>query len=267
MLDKYASAFAVLADSMRSAERRLWSIGAFSSRDLLEPHEPSLSELVTLLRVAQVVVGKIPALRAIRPEIERVMKAATKTAALASIHMDVKRLLERILDELDSHQFLYVRSDLVPLYERDEPFGDAVGLRFPEATADISEAGKCLALGRFTASVFHLMRVMELAVQKFGVHLSITLDPRRESWYQIVVHVNRAINAMPAKDVEQVERRARYAMVAAHMNAVRLAWRNEVMHPKATFTEEEATGVWTHVEALMRDLAILAGEQGEERHG
>src|SRR5271169_6002061 len=41
----------------------------------------------------------------------------------------------------------------------------------PEALA----IGKCLALGRPTAAVFHLMPVMEIGVQRFGADLGVTL--------------------------------------------------------------------------------------------
>ena len=40
---------------------------------------------------------------------------------------------------------------------------------------DIAEAGKCLGVGRPTASVFHLMRVMEIGVPRFGDVLGVKL--------------------------------------------------------------------------------------------
>jgi hypothetical protein len=44
------------------------------------------------------------------------------------------------------------------------------------------------------------------------------------------------------------------ASVAANLYAVKLAWRNEVMHPKQTYTEEEAVALGTAVKAFMTDL-------------
>ena len=37
--------------------------------------------------------------------------------------------------------------------------------KFPSAAFDIDEAGKCLAIGRSTAAVFHLMRALETAIR------------------------------------------------------------------------------------------------------
>ena len=44
---------------------------------------------------------------------------------------------------------------------------------FPAANHEASEAGKCFATARYTACVFHLMRVMEVGVQEFGAVLSV----------------------------------------------------------------------------------------------
>jgi hypothetical protein len=39
--------------------------------------------------------------------------------------------------------------------------------------------------------------------------------------------------------------------------AVKLAWRNEVMHPKVTYTSEEARRVLDAVKAFIEDLAAI----------
>jgi hypothetical protein len=78
----------------------------------------------------------------------------------------VHELHLRILEELDDRYFLLVPTEAVGFYWQKAPlFGPEVEQKFPAMTEDISEAGKCLALNRNTASVFHLMRVMEIATQ------------------------------------------------------------------------------------------------------
>ncbi len=57
--------------------------------------------------------------------------------------------------------------------------GEAVQERFPSLATDIDEAGKCFATGRFTATVFHLMRVMEVGVQEFCEALGVVLIDKR----------------------------------------------------------------------------------------
>ncbi len=139
------------------------------------------------------------------------------------------------------------------LYKQDAPlFGTDVEAKFPQMSEDISKSGKCLALGRSTAAVFHLMRVMEIATQKLGDKLNVTFSSQK-NWQNILDEVNKAIKAMDHKAVQTKA----YAAAASHLYNVKLAWRNEVMHPKQTYTHEEATKIYTAVDTFIRDLASI----------
>lgn len=46
-----------------------------------------------------------------------------------------------------------------------------------------------------------------------------------------------------------------YAAAAGHLYNVKIAWRNEVMHPKKTYTAEEAKKLLNAVDTFIRDLA------------
>lgn len=159
----------------------------------------------------------------------------------------------RVLDELRDRFFLAIPSEGIPYYRQNEPlFGREVERAFPNAAEDISEAGKCLALGRSTAAVFHLMRVMEIGVQKLGTKLGITLATEK-NWQNILDEVNKAIKALNQKD--PVTRA--YAEASAHLYNVKLCWRNEVMHPKQTYTPDEARALFTACKTFINDLAGL----------
>ena len=74
------------------------------------------------------------------------------------IHSSLKR-------ELGLKRLFVIEDRKIELYEQDEPlFGAVVQSKFPAASFEIDEAGKCIALGRYTASVFHLMRVLEIGI-------------------------------------------------------------------------------------------------------
>lgn len=139
--------------------------------------------------------------------------------------------------------------------EEEAAFGVEVALRFPALTEDIADAAKCLAMGLGTATVFHLMRVMELAVQDLGRRLRIRIDVRGASWHTIAQHVERGIKTLPAQTAKQKERKESLALAVAHLNAVRIAWRNQVMHPKATYTVDEARAIFAHVSLFTGSLA------------
>jgi len=119
-------------------------------------------------------------------------------------------------------------------------------------TEDISEAGKCLSLNRPTASVFHLMRVMELAVQRFGNELSVTLVTEK-NWQVILDQINAAIRKLDAKQPKTKS----YAQATSHLYNVKVAWRNEVMHPKQTYTFEEAKAIFDNVRTFVCDLETI----------
>jgi hypothetical protein len=50
-------------------------------------------------------------------------------------------------------------------FEPKQPFGADFELKFPLAVYEVEESGKCIALSRDTASVLHLMRVMEIGIR------------------------------------------------------------------------------------------------------
>lgn len=168
-----------------------------------------------------------------------------------SLTRNLGELTTRMIDELEQRLFLAVPLQQAPLYLQPEPpFGVDANSRFLKMTEDISESAKCLGLNRPTASVFHLMRVMELAVQEFGNVLRVSLV-NEKNWQIILDQVNAAIRKLDAKDV----RTKAYAQAASHLYNVKVAWRNEVMHPKQTYTFEEAKAIFENVKTLIADLA------------
>lgn len=157
----------------------------------------------------------------------------------------------RVWDELKNKFFLTIPSETFALYRQDQPpFGADVEAKFPTMSEDISEAGKCLALNRPTATVFHLMRVMEIAVQRFGDKLGVALATEK-NWQNILDEINKAIKALDHK----APRTRAYAGASSHLYNVKIRWRNEVMHPKQTYTTAEAKDVFDAVRTFIRDLA------------
>jgi HEPN domain-containing protein len=144
---------------------------------------------------------------------------------------------------IDSRFSNFVSSD-------DPPFGVNVENAFPNAIEDIAEAARCLAFGLTTAVVFHLMRAMELAVQAFASHLGVT-NVEKE-WGKLLSDIRAKVEAMPKGDT-----RDKWSESHTHLYHVKQAWRNVTMHPKRTYTEQEAKAVFDAVSSFMRHLAPL----------
>jgi hypothetical protein len=163
-------------------------------------------------------------------------------------------LQERIQDEMNERLFLYVPSDDAELYKTAESYLEKPVIdKWPNLIEDSSESVKCFALSRYTACIFHLMRVMEFGVQKLGDKLTVKLTEELY-WQTILDRADKAIRALDQK----AEETKKLASVSANLYNVKLAWRNEVMHPKATYTKEEAKRVLDSVQSFMAELASVA---------
>lgn len=167
----------------------------------------------------------------------------------------IRTLQERMWDELELSHFFYIPIEKIEFYEKSkEKFGQKVIDSLPGSLHDIEEAGKCYATQRNTACVFHLMRIMELAVQEFGNKLGVNLASERV-WQVILDQINSEIKKMPHGSRAEKEIQGKYSACASHLFNVKVAWRNNVMHPRDKYTEEEATDIFNNVQAFIQYLA------------
>lgn len=164
----------------------------------------------------------------------------------------ITHLESTIAAEMADKSFMFVPPERAAYYDQPELFGKEVNAKFPDIQFDVVEAGNCYAAGRGTAVVFHLMRIMETGVQAFGTKLKVKLAGEK-NWQNILDEVNKAIKALNPKDRGTVE----MSQASANLYAVKLAWRNEVMHPKDTYTLEEADNLIRQVRIFMGKLATI----------
>lgn len=167
-----------------------------------------------------------------------------------TFHSAVRDIRLRMTDELGTKFWLHLDDDEARYFTDGlGVFGKDVTDKLPKISTDLAEAGKCFGVARYTACVFHLMRAMEYCLQELGAKLGVTMSDELV-WQIILDQVNKAIKSLNAKDPQT----SRYSEIAAHLYAVKLAWRNEVMHPKATYTKEEAREILYHVKLFTQDL-------------
>jgi hypothetical protein len=99
------------------------------------------------------------------------------------------------------------------------------------------------------------MRVMETGVQRFGKKVKVDVDVETEAWSKIVDHIASKINQMPSKPAAKGRMKAKMAEMAAPLHTFRIAWRNEVMHPRRSFTMPEALEIFRTTRLFMQKLA------------
>lgn len=169
---------------------------------------------------------------------------------------EINILRKRIDDELNGRDFFALEQKWTPYFYEAFPFGREVNSAIPRAIKDIEEAGKCLALERSTACVFHLMRVMEISLQQLGNKLEIGMEFLEDAqWNNILEKLDKTIRALPRGTREEKEVQGRYGEVSSHLFAVKNAWRNDVMHVRGIYTQEDAAEIFNHVKAFTRNLA------------
>jgi hypothetical protein len=174
-----------------------------------------------------------------------------KMQTLGLVMDGIGQLENTITWELEDRLFMHIPPDRATRYNQRELFGKDVNDKFQDIQFDVVEAGNCYATGRSTAVVFHLMRIMEIAVQQFGTKLGVSLASEK-NWQNILDEINKAIQLLP-----KTPQRVDMSQAAANLYAVKLAWRNEVMHPKDTYTLEEADNLIRQVKIFMEQLARI----------
>ncbi len=166
-------------------------------------------------------------------------------------------LSRRIEDELKTRVFLAISPDKERFFNPPENiWGDEVTTKLSELSEDIVEAHNCYALDRYTSCVFHLMRVMEKSVQKFADKLGLLLSATRDKeWQTIINDIRKQLNNLYIKHSDP--ERIKYEATLGHLETVKIAWRNPTMHPKATYTEEQAKMLLSATEIFIKDLVNI----------
>ena len=75
----------------------------------------------------------------------------------------------------------------------------------------------------------------------------------RKIWQNILDEINKGLKPLDQKAALT----KKYAGAAAHLYNVKIASRNEVVHPKQTYTIDEASKLFNATDAFIRDLADL----------
>jgi hypothetical protein len=171
-------------------------------------------------------------------------------------------LRQRIQDEFESVRLLWVEDD--ELFQKDDLFGEQVGERFKGASFDIKEAGTCFALRRYTACVYHLMRVAEAGLRAIGKRVGYQNE--RPMWEPVLKYIDAELrrnydemSVLFKGDVEFL------SGISSQMHALNLACRRRVAHIERTYTLEESKRIYEATRGLMQHIATKLSEVEEEQ--
>lgn len=192
------------------------------------------------------------------PIVFRVLLVQPEGITCGELARLAEEIASRTADELGTRVILQVDSRYTGYYRHAHLFGEKVDTAFKSAIPDIEEAGTCLACHRGTAVVFHLMRVVEVALRAIAKSLNNEkIDPSRNpSWDAILKKFDEEL-AKPVRDRAEEWRaqNAFFAEATANLRAIKDAWRNPTMHVERAYTPDEAEDVFRSVKAFMGHLA------------
>ena len=169
----------------------------------------------------------------------------------------IQAVLEEIEDELSVRGVWLLNPEERKLTENPEPYGPLVAAKFVDSKPDIEEAAKCLAFGRGTACVLHLMRAMELALRAFATALKATFKPT-DDWHPILTEVKAKIDALPMATNTEVAYKDHCREAHADLGRVKLAWRHPGMHSRGQWTPEQAIEIFASCRVFMQHVAKVA---------
>lgn len=252
MLEKYGYAFYKIGETLEGISTASEAAPKVADDPLPEVNVIGLKERLEAVKDWCTSVGLNMSVRAVN----RILELPSDVFKYGTLKIILPELQRRIEDELDAAFFMHVPESKAVFYQNSNLFGEDVVNKFPTTVTDIAEAGSCIATGRFTACVFHLMRIMEIGVQQLGNKLGIQLTEEK-NWQNILDGVNKAIRAMKPQTPQEKAERDSYSAASAHLHNVKEAWRNRVMHPKETYTGEEAQAILDNVKTFIVHLSRI----------
>jgi len=172
------------------------------------------------------------------------VKSISKGRPLSKLP-EIGRALDSLLDgitaEFKSKLFYYVPNALANYYQ-ENPFSRDIADNFTDAIRDMMEAGKCFALGRYTASVFHLMRVTEHGNEKIRKEYEIA---EVKNWSQFLSKLRMYAHAQSG------DREKKIMVIHQRVVGLKDAFRDNTMHFISDYNQEEAQAVFSAVRNYM----------------
>lgn len=260
MLKKYAYMYGAFISDLGQWRQRLLRIrkAEGTGARLGGDDGPRMSQWLHLLMLSSKELG----LDATLAQIIRLDKICLTNGEVSVALRELNELRRRLVEQLKGHSFYYVPLPLVSYY--DEPLrelGAEVTERFSkDALWHIEESGKCIALGRASASVYHFSAAIEECLRSLAGFLGIEHAP---SWDGYIKAIRKRLDT-PWKDKQEDWRRdeALYRSLLEDLDSLKLTIRNPSAHGEK-YTDEQARRIHLNMSAFAQHVArILPAQDG-----
>jgi len=164
--------------------------------------------------------------------------------------------------ELNQHLFVQIPLEKKGYFNRDDLFDAEVNAKFPKVASDTKSAGDCYATGNPTASVFHLMCILEVGLDSLSAALGIPYSEK--NWNEIFRSIEEAIAKINEHggNPDWKNDKSFYSQAVLEFKFFRDAWRNHAIHARAKYSDREAESIFQHVKKFMEHLSTRLQQRG-----
>jgi hypothetical protein len=180
---------------------------------------------------------------------------------VSEIYADLEGLHRSFVEEICLVNFVFIPTDKLKYFGtvgNGALFGVSVHNNFPLACADIKDAGDCLSADLHDAAAFHLLRAVETGLRSLARHLKVPF-PKIPLDYVGWDGVVKAIDVKLEKKIPTTRGPKKSAALKFKRDMLVdfkafEAPRNELLHGRLHYNEEEAVGLFNRVREFMQRL-------------
>ncbi len=177
------------------------------------------------------------------------------------LHENIIQLREMIINELKEVLLIFIPREKAIWLEKERNVNAQFAQSFPSALDDYKEVVFCYASGRYIATVFHSMRILEYGLKALAEDIGLIFDVQQ--WGTIIDQIEKEIGnirkTMP-KGPAKSERLQFLSEAAKEFAYFKDGWRNYVSHRRATYDGPQALSAINHVKAFMLHLSRKLSE-------
>lgn len=187
--------------------------------------------------------------------IDRLNTQLSKNPTFKELEYGLKSINDGLQDGLKAQLVYRYPNDKAKIVLNWKNDWENVLSRLPECGGDVFASVDLWALGHYTASVFHMMRVLEYGLGALAREVGVKYD--NQVWYNVINEIEAAIKSERNSILKGNDRKNRLNFLseaAKEFVYFKDGWRNYVSHNKAIYDEPQARRVLEHVRHFMNIL-------------
>lgn len=163
---------------------------------------------------------------------------------LPKTHRELELIIIAVSSELKNETFLTIPRERAVYWENPNLISEAIKEYYPKIVKEMTEAGSCYACGLYTASVFHMMRAVEVGLHQVSEALQIS-NIGVEQQGIIISKIEKAVSDLKElpKGQKKSEQQQFFSEVLIDFRLFKDAYRNYCSHSKVFYTEKQSQKV------------------------